>query len=483
MSLSTLLRSTTILCTALALCAAPAHLIAQEEVPEDPVEEPAKAEEEEAADDAEEDSDEEKVFFAIRGADIYIGDGTVLRRGTVLVENGKIKAVGHDVEIPEEAKVVDATGKVVSPGFIAVRGSGFGAPSSFGLEEIKDSLNPHHASIKLGLACGITSFGMLANGGRDKPAGKSAVLKLAPGDLDGMLCAENTIVSMRMPLNASQWRSFRETVEKARKFIDERDNPKKDDEKDGKAESKPTTTPQRGRRGRPSRAASSSAKPAAPKPPRGTEIFVEILEGKKTLWIDLGNQSRGWFGGPSESDNEKIRQAMEVSELLGKGVVLDQPIAAWVNPEQIAATGSMVILNPRNRVPAEEGKPDTTGSNLAAGAILAEVGVPVIATAPSASLSLGGTYGQDLSTPTVDAAYLVRGGLENRKALRTITLDSARALGVGDRLGSVEVGKEADLLILDGDPLHYRTLVDTAIVNGKVVYERENEPFFSHIQR
>jgi imidazolonepropionase-like amidohydrolase len=94
-----------------------------------------------------------------------------------------------------------------------------------------------------------------------------------------------------------------------------------------------------------------------------------------------------------------------------------------------------------------------------------------------------GILGQDLNTPHVDAAYTVRGGLADHKALRTITLDSARMLGVADRVGSLEAGKDADVLILDGDPLHYRTFVETALVNGKVVYEKAKEPFYSHIER
>jgi imidazolonepropionase-like amidohydrolase len=62
--------------------------------------------------------------------------------------------------------------------------------------------------------------------------------------------------------------------------------------------------------------------------------------------------------------------------------------------------------------------------------------------------------------------------------LRTLTLDAARIAGVEDRIGSLEAGKDADLLILDGDPLSYKTFVDVAIVNGKVVYEKDKEPFY-----
>ena len=91
--------------------------------------------------------------------------------------------------------------------------------------------------------------------------------------------------------------------------------------------------------------------------------------------------------------------------------------------------------------------------------------------------------GNDLNTPHFDAAFAVRGGLDNRKALRTITLDAARVIGADRRIGSIEPGKDADLLILDGDPLHYKTFPEIAIVNGKIVYEKDKEPFYSHIKR
>src|SRR5262249_40873923 len=179
----------------------------------------------------------------------------------------------------------------------------------------------------------------------------------------------------------------------------------------------------------------------------------------------------------------------EIAELLGTSVVLQKPVSAWLCPDEIARTGSMVILSPRDRVPAEPADPDRTGSNLASAAILAEAGVPVAVTCPQggygggAGVTTGGIMGQDLNTPHIDAAFAVRGGMDNRKALRTLTLDAARILGVERRIGSLEPGKDADILILDGDPLHYRTFVQTAIVNGKVVYEKDKEPFYSHIHR
>src|SRR5690606_27828761 len=98
-------------------------------------------------------------------------------------------------------------------------------------------------------------------------------------------------------------------------------------------------------------------------------------------------------------------------------------------------------------------------------------------------LGTGGILGHDLNTPHIDAAYAVRGGLDNRRALRTLTLDAARIVNADKRLGSIEPGKDADILILDGDPLHYATFVQVAIVSGKVVYEKARESLYDHIRR
>lgn len=242
--------------------------------------------------------------------------------------------------------------------------------------------------------------------------------------------------------------------------------------------------------------AKKAADPNAKEPPipGGTEKIVAVLRGEARLWIQAGGGGFNLFGGGRRggaaraNDVDSIRQALEVARLFGTGVVLQKPTSAWLVPGEIASTGSMVVLSPRDRVPADPTDPDHTGSNLASASILAEAGVPVAVTCPvgmfgGAAVGTSGILGQDLNTPHVDAAFAVRGGMDNRKALRTLTLDAAKILGVETRIGSLEPGKDADVLILSGDPLHYATFVTTALVNGKVVYEKANEPLYRHIER
>jgi len=397
------------------------------------------------AEPEEEKSDKVENWMAVQGADVYIGTGQVIRRATVLVGDDKIHAVGHDIELPEGTKVIDATGKVVSPGFVITQASRIGASSPD-----PATYNPFDPTIKRGLAVGITTYMIGSPRGNEKPGGSTGVLKLAYGDLDGMEVAQKTALGMRVPLSPQQMDAFEQLVKKTREHKKAMEEWTEAVAKDPKAK-----------------------KPKAP--PRSEEL-QKIMDGETRLWIDGAN------------DRSEIQQACEIAQLLGTGVVLNDPVTAWTMPDAIAATGSMVILNPRENVAPDPTDPENTGSNIASAAILSAAGVPVAVTPPGgrfggAGLGTGGIMGQDLNTPHIDAAYAVRGGMDNRNALRTITLDAAKMIGVDDRVGSIEVGKDADLLILDGDPLHYRTFVETAIVNGKVVYEKDKEPYYSHIRR
>jgi len=403
-------------------------------------------------------------YTAIVGGDVYVGTGQRLTGATVLIADDKIEKVGHNLKLPEGTKVIDAKGKTVSPGFVIVQGAGMGAGFS---GPYKDTVNPFAPDIKQGLAAGITSFMVGSTSSRGRLGGSNAVIKLAYGDVEGMVLKENPVVGISVPLDRSAKESLTSAVKAAKEYLAAMDAYPAKKAKDPKAK--------------------------APKKPRSADQIINVLQGKTKLWVALGgggfNPFRAMMGGSANaSDVGSIREALEIAKLFGKGVVIQKPTSAWLIADEIAATGSSVIVSPRTRTPADPKNPDRTGSNLASAAILAKVGVPVAVTPPpgrfgGGGVGTGGILGQDLNTPNVDAAYAVRGGLDNRKAIRTLTLDAANMMGVGDRVGSLEAGKDADILILDGDPLHYSTFVTTAVVNGKVVYEKGKEALYRHISR
>ena len=76
----------------------------------------------------------------------------------------------------------------------------------------------------------------------------------------------------------------------------------------------------------------------------------------------------------------------------------------------------------------------------------------------------------------------MRGGLDEQTALEAITITAAEICGVETRVGSLEEGKDADVVVLDGDPFDYRTFVDMTFVNGKLLYEKSKSPYFSHLK-
>jgi imidazolonepropionase-like amidohydrolase len=435
-------------------------------------------------------------WTAIAGGDVHIGDGRVLRDATVLLGDDKVHAVGHDLTLPAGTTMLRADGKVVTPGYVAVRASGIALPSSV-TGDVKDAVNPFDPAIKRALAAGITSFVFFTSGGQGTPAGTSALVKLAYGDLSAMIRTGQCVYQMRTPLSATEWRRLRELVAQAKEHKAKVDAAASQPPAgsswpgggqgpgQGAGGQSPGQNPG-GQGGNPGGSRTGAA--PVPSPPPGTEELLRILRGEARLWVRLetggsGFGGRGGGGGEGADDRDEIRQALQIAEILGEGVVLDDPTTAWCLADEIAATDSMVILNPRNITPPDPTNPAVTGANIASARILDEAGVPLAVTCPSgrfggAQVGTGGIMGSDLNTPQIDAAFAIRGGLDPRRGLRTLTIDAARIAGADGFVGSLEPGKDADVLILDGDPLSYRTFVEVALVNGKVVYEKAKEPLY-----
>lgn len=433
--------------------------------------------------------------LAIVGGDVVTVTHEVIRGGTVLVKDGKILRVGQDVPVPAGATVLDAKGKYVTPGFVALSMSGVGvrataagiggpapAPGAPGrTTKLADQLDPYDRSMKFCLGVGITTgcVEMDAGGGRRfgrdgvedetqvcpccglailptepiRPAApttpmprRHVVLKLSYGDLGTMLVKEEPFyhlpgTGLAGGLNRFNWR---ETLRQARKYLKDQ------------AEHEALT------------AAGESSRP--PRKPVSDEILA-LVKKDVALRTDA-------------SSVDQIRDMIKLARELDYRLVLENPHEAWLLPEELAEAKTSVVLTPRSRRRAQPGREDTSGSSIETSAFLEKAGVPFAIATQMNSVSLDGVYGgRDLTGFPIEAAFAVRGGCSEKAALAALTIQPARILGMDNRIGSIEEGKDADLLILDGPPLDYRTYVEKAVVAGEVRYDRFKDRVYPTFER
>jgi hypothetical protein len=381
--------------------------------------------------------------LAIVHADVYPITSGVIRDGTVLIRDGKIVAVGESVDLPEGCEVVHAGGKPLLPGFVAARMSGIGLQRVSG--KIADSLDPYDRSVELALAAGITS-------GFTSYGSTSAVIKMSAGRLEGMLVAEPAAESLT-------WASADGNARKG--IIDRFESAKKYLADLGAYEKKK---------------AAGDAKAKAPRKSGGIDAYVRLLRRETPARFTSAR---------SESD---VLECLKLVDRYRFRAIIEGAVDAWRVGSEIARRGVRVIDVPRKLSFPDPRKGDPGGSTVSSSARLRERGVRFAILPPGrgrrgagTGISLGGVVGRDLFTLTFDAARAVSGGLSEAAALEAITIDAAEILGIDDRVGSIDPGKDADLILMSGDPLDYRTWTLKAWVDGRLVYEKEKSRLLSHI--
>jgi imidazolonepropionase-like amidohydrolase len=394
------------------------------------------------------------VFVALVGGDVQTVTQGVMKGGTILFKDDKIYKIGSVVEIPEGATKIDVTGKWVLPGFVAPYAKSLGISPSAG--KVADALDPYSESIKLALAGGITSAYVEPNspgggvfGGAPPPSAPGAVIKMSYGSLEGMLVSEPAGISLAAWIHGSPSERYelRDTLVKARGQLEkERDYEKRRSENRLKPDEK------------------------APRATGIVETYVRLLKGELTARIPA-------------SHADEIRRAIDLVNEFHIKAVLTDLIEGWTMAEEIGRARAYGLLEPRGKEHAPRNSPRPAGSSIEQAAILRKAGVKFSLLPPNANVGTGGTAGRDLMTLPLEAAFAIRGGLDEKTALEAITITAAEICGVDHRVGSLEEGKDADVVVLDGDPFDYRTFVDLTFVNGKLLYEKSKSPYFSHLKK
>jgi len=424
-----------ILLALVAWCAcAPAGALAQDE---EQAEEPAEASDDEtAAEEADAEEDEDR-YFAVIGARVHTVTGGVLDGATVLCRNGRIAEIGPNVNIPDGAEVLDASGHEMYPGLIAVRSRGI-----LGGGRPDDSTDVFNLDMTMGLVAGITTA----------VSGNTAA-KLTFGTVDDMIVKRDVFESLRYSTSSPNARRvMRNQLDRVQKYL--RDLARYEEEK--------------------------NENPDAEKPDdrwiRGNyQKYLRLLKGEAVALIDADT-------------THDLLQVCELAEDYGIRFVVDGAVEGWTVAPQLGRAGAGAIITPRERRDPDEEIMRRNGSTIENARRLHNHGV-TIAFIPPGSLfgpgdmiTYGGLAGRDLLHLTMEAAFAVRGGMPDDAAVRALTLGAAKILGIDDRVGSIEVGKDADFVICDGDLLHYMTLTRWTIVNGRVVYDKQKESLFEHVR-
>ena len=322
-----------------------------------------------------------------------------LEGATILLRDGKIEEVGKDVKVPETAKVVDARGWTALPGLIHA-GSRLGL--SRGGEGGGTAVTPHHrAAEEVNPAldvfdrfarAGFTLAGVHPGGG--VVGGLGAVVRPLGGDREAMLVERDAFLRLTMEASTPAKDALRQALEGARKAID------------------------------------AEKKTPAQKPDERTAPLVRFLKGELPGIVAIS----------TASEILHFWQVLDGFSEFSPSVVFLTTADAWKAAEELGRRKARVLLRPevvfapftRDRVnPAAE---------------LARAGARV-GFVPWSETSEG------LEGHLFRVAELVKLGLPRDVALRALTSAPAEFLGMQARFGSIEKGKEADLLLFDGDPL------------------------------
>lgn len=390
---------------------------------------PALDKDDDKAADEEDAEEEEDHWFAAVGGDVYDGLGGVLRGATVLSKNGRIEEIGYDLLIPDEAEVLDVTGYHVRPGLVSIESSGLLG----GASDLEDSVDPYSQSMILGLGSGITST-----------VQSNQAAKLKRGEIEGVVITPKVFESFSF--KNSDPKGKRDLIgkfEAASRYLREYRQWQVDVKQDKELD----------------------------------EPSKKGVDGK-VLAVLLGD---AWAKFSSDERTDLLGIA-RLAQRFGFRPVIEGCGEGWTVADELGRAGAFAIVTPRYRSTKSERLARDGGSSIENAAILHRAGVQVAIVPRSKGISLGGIVGRDMMHLPVEAAFAIRGGLPEQAALEAITLVPARLMRAEHRIGTLEVGKDCDLIITDGDVLHYQTFVQWAVVDGKLVYDKEDELFFAHIR-
>jgi|AntRauTorckE6833_2_1112554.scaffolds.fasta_scaffold00187_24 imidazolonepropionase-like amidohydrolase len=386
-------------------------------------------------------------MILIKDAEILTMSKKDFKEGSILVKDGKIAEISEYIEIKDDYEVIDGKGKTVIPGIID-------AHTHLGIEEdglswegqdcnemtdpitphlrAIDAVNPDDFAIKESLQNGITTI-MTGPGSANVLGGESMVIKTYGKTVDQMVLKnpaglkaafgenpkrvykeQKKLPTTRMGIAAI----MRENLMKAQDYIQKKDNAKKENktfDRDIKMES-----------------------------------LIRVINKELPLKVHAHRA-------------DDIMTAIRIAKEFDVNITLEHCTEGHKIADEIAEAKIPAVVGPsmtgRVKVELSELSFKTAG-------VLAKAGVKIALMSDHPVIPT--------KNATVYAALAIKEGLDPKEALKAITINPAEILGVDDRVGSIEVDKDADLVIYNGDPLDITSTIDKVFINGNIVENKKD---------
>ncbi len=398
--------------------------------------------------------------IAFVGAEVRTVSGDTLEKGVVVIDRGRITQVGpvDQVKIPDDAEIRDVSGRVLIPGLVDTHshigvyprpsvpahsdGNDPAKPAQPQLSAI-DAIWPDDPGVRMATAGGITTANIMPGSGT-VVSGQTAYVKLRGNSIEEMLVA-----GPGAPIQGGLKMANGE-------------NPKRRGAASGQA---PATRmgiagvqrdlfvraqAYQDKWAKHKRLVASGKESEEPARDLELEPMVEVLDGRRTVHHHTHR-------------SDDIQTVLRLQREFGFDLVLQHASEAWKVADEIADAGVPVSIihldSPGGKLESSEYRADY-------GAILEAAGVRVA------------IHTDDFITPSRlflrSGAMAVRGGMSPKMALRALTLEPARMLRLEHRVGSIETGKDADLVLLSGDPFSVYTQVLETWIDGVQVFDRSD---------
>src|SRR5215210_175687 len=378
--------------------------------------------------------------IAITGGKVYPVSGPPIENGTVIITNGRITAVGANVGVPAGAQRIDATGKIVTPGFV-------NSSTQLGVQEVSqvsatrdmtargkdniaaaftvwEGLNPNSVMLAPARKDGITSFVVIPTGGL--VAGQAALLDVVPGTTTDMIVrAPVAMVAEVGDPQSAGVDSRGELIVKLRELLDDTKFFQIHRTAFDRAETRPFAASR-----------------------LDLQAMIPVVEGRLPLLITVDRAS-------------DIDAAMRLARDFNVKLMIGGGAEAWMMADKLAAARIPVLTGAMNNIPAGFA---SLGQRQENAALLRKSGVQVVL--------IGNAGGGDEEAFNVrnlkqEAGNAVAHGMTWDDALRAITLVPAEIFGVSDRVGSLRPGREGNVVVWSGDPFEFTTRIEHVFVRGR----------------